>query len=326
VGRLYPVNAPGAGVIDGLQAGWRSGNLEAGAFGGEIPEPYGLKLSTQNLRWTAGAYFAWETANEGDAALNFFKDATRLAYVDAPGYGGRPEAETQIQARFINTWDLVSDLRLGVGNGQTAGPLETARVDLSAHASNVFSFSADLRYVGLQPTDFLSLGETTYEHRGLHADAYAHWLAAPWISFSAMAGLYRDFDNPSEERFEAGPEVSLPTLFGSGAGLSAGYLFEYGWLGMRNTYLQASFVPVSRLRLLIRGSYVQDTPTNLTGFFTTRQLGESLTGEYAINKHLYVRVAASFFQDLGGALGVDYALRQATPTGLNGSATLGGQL
>jgi hypothetical protein len=222
----------------------------------------------------------------------------------------RIEAESQTQLRLLNTWDVVGDVRFGQGSSQTLGPLELARLSLSAHVSDKFSLDAELRYVALQPTDYLSLGETAYD-----------------LSVSVIGGVFRDLDDPSLMRVEGGPQLALPHLWGERGSLAVGYLFEYGWLGSRNAYVQVAVSPLPRLRLVTRVSLVEDTPSAQNPDFTSRQLAEYVSADVALTRHFYFRVGVSVFEQLGGGfVGGTDALRQDPVSSMSGTASIGGQL
>ncbi|MBX7100476.1 MAG: hypothetical protein K1X89_22350, partial [Myxococcaceae bacterium] len=63
LGRTWPVAAPGLTVLDGAQASYRArdGSLEAGAYGGALPDDITLVPSR---RWTGGAFAALRVAGD----------------------------------------------------------------------------------------------------------------------------------------------------------------------------------------------------------------------------------------------------------------------
>ena len=332
-GRLWPVNAPGVGVIDGIQAGYRFGfGLEAGIFGGEIPNPIDLNFDFN--RWTAGAYFAWERAGGPDSVLSFVRQTGRISFITEAETGARTEAETQLQARLFGAMEAVGDVRAGLG-GRTGDPnyssLEAAQIEVSAKAGDVLRFSGGVRYAGYQPSDVTAYGETaSYEHRGIHADASVG-LIGDAVTFTGIGGYFDDLDS-NLTRMEAGPQLGLPHFFGNAGGLNIGYMIEYGWLGMQNGYIQAYLHPSPRWRLLLRGSYLQDAPmgqqaTGTLNQAPVREIGAATNFEVSINKYVYVRLSGAWQRQLEGDFGGGpYATRTGGLSGFTASGTLGGRL
>jgi hypothetical protein len=202
-----------------------------------------------------------------------------------------------------------------------------ARVDVSAQTTSVLRVSAGLRYVGNQPTDVLGLGETNvYEHRGVHADATGLISFGPSFSATVLGGVFQDYDS-GLVRGEVGPQVNFPRLFGDNGGVSLGYLFEAGWWGQRDAYLQMLWSPTRNLRLVVRGSYLQDAPADGTGPYLSRTIGLSTQTEVRLNRLLAIRLALAGQQQLGqGGGGLPDALRVDSVTSLAGSLSVVGQL
>jgi hypothetical protein len=332
VGRMWPEKAPGVGVIDGMQLGWRSqSGAEIGVYGGEIPNPIDLSLSGN--RWTAGIYGGWSTATAAGVGnfVNYFGQTARLSLITEPETGFRAEAETALQMRMLDAVDAVGDVRIGLGGTpDVPAPqslIEMARVDLSTQAGNALRVSAGLRYVGNQPTDVLGLGEpNVYEHRGLHTDGTALFTFSPSISATLLGGVFEDYDS-GLVRGEAGPQLNFPRLFGDSGGLSVGYLFEAGWWGQRDAYVQAQWSPVRSFRFFIRGSFMQDAPASGTGSYLSRAVGLSTQTEVRLNRLMAIRLALGGQQQLGQSFGgLPDALRVDSVTGLAGSLSVVGQL
>jgi hypothetical protein len=332
VGRMWPEKAPGVGVIDGLQLGWRSqSGAEIGVYGGEVPNP--IDLSPSSNRWTAGIYGGWSTATEAGAGtfINYFGQTARLSIITEPETGFRAEAETALQLRMLDALDAVGDVRIGLGGSpDVPAPqsfIEMARADVSTQASSALRVSAGVRYVGNQPTDVLGLGEpNVYEHRGLHADATGVFSFGPAVSATLLGGVFQDYDS-GLTRGEVGPQINFPRLFGESGGVSLGYLFEAGWWGQRDVYAQAVWTPVRNFRFSIRGSFFQDAPATGTGPYLSRAVGVTTQTEVRLHRLLSLRLALGGQEQLGqGAGGLPDALRADPVTSLAGSLSVVGQL
>lgn len=328
IGRLWPVDAPGAGVVDGLQVGWRfTPKVEAGVYGGSMPDPITTMPTTS--RWTAGAYFGWESSDEPTALVSYVRQTGRVAVLSIPDPNPdlRAQLETDLLMRLKQAADVEADVRLGAGSaGNAPGLLEAARLDVTARpADSGLRFSGGVRYVGLVPTDFVSLGETLYDHRSLHADVTAGYAFGQIFSLSVLGGIARDYETLFT-RAEGGPEITFPHALGEHGALSAGFLFEYGWWGSRDAYLQMLLVPSKTLRLLVRAAFLQDAPAQGTGNFLVRELASMASAEIQLNRLLFLRLAATGTVDLNFPELDPSSLRDSSPWGLTGSVTLGGRI
>jgi hypothetical protein len=91
-----------------------------------------------------------------------------------------------------------------------------------------------------------------------HADLTASWDAWRQLTVRATAGYARDLTSGLDRQY-AGPEISLPRLFGRHGGISAGWLEERGWAEGRSVWLQAQGDSARGLRGLFRASLFMDS-------------------------------------------------------------------
>jgi hypothetical protein len=244
LGRLQPWGIPGATVLDGVQAGLRrAGRGELGVFGGAVPEPGTLEPTLE--RSTAGLY---GSVDAGGRAASLRQDL-RAAVVTSPETGSRFEGELRSSVLLARRVSLSGDLRVGLGGRNGApGGLDGGRVELSGRPVAPLLLSGSFRYWGLRLPEGPAAGLFPWPER--RADASAGWDLGPLV-ISAGGGFAQDLATGLERRF-AGPEVSLPRLFGARGGVSAGYLEERGWAEGRSAFAQAVLSPLARLRLTAR--------------------------------------------------------------------------
>jgi hypothetical protein len=247
-GRILPWNAPGAGRIDGAQAGWRLGGVELGLFGGGMPDPLTTEPTVD--RATAGVFAA---AGHASRSL-FLREEARVAWVRSPELGSRLEAEGAASLGLARALDVSGRARVGLG-GDAGGGLDEARLDLGARAGAGLSFTAGLRYVGLDPPDEAPIS-AFLPGPSRRADVAVAWTRAGWLTFRLRAEGVRDVES-GLERGWAGPEVQA-WLLRRRIGLSASYLEETGWLSGRSLSLGASSSFFPRVRVHLRGTLLQD--------------------------------------------------------------------
>lgn len=233
-GRVLPWRVVGAGVLDGVQAGWRlPGGSEIGIFGGGMPEP---ETTAPTLRRaTGGAY--WSLAGAPGAGL-LLRQETRLAWTRTPEAGSRLEAEALGEARLARVLDLSGQVRFGFGGITAPSGLDAARLDLGTRLGERFSLWGSFRYQGLSLPDLAA--PALFPAASRHLDAAAGWEVHPGVTARLAGGWARDLASRLERGW-AGPELAAPRLFGAWGGLSAGYVEERGWLAGRSAWVQGDF-------------------------------------------------------------------------------------
>jgi hypothetical protein len=327
VGRILPLDAPGAPIVDGLQAGWRSpsGGVEVGAFGGLLPDPVTLAPATD--RWTAGGYAAYTYVGDKSDLLRLFHEAFRVAaiYAPEPGYGTRVEAETAAQAWMARDTSVAGDVRFGAGASNAPGFLEAARLDIDSQPQRGFHLGASFRYLNAPVGDVLVLGAPSYATNGTHVDLTFAWTDSRFIGLSGYGGLWTD---PSSglTHGEIAPELSFPRLFGDTGGLAIGYQQELGWWGQRTAYLQTNVHPLRNLRFLARVLYLEDTPAQGAGDFNTDEVGAFLDTEVGMTSWLALHLGLMVRHNLGPEAPLGIILRDVSSSGLSASVGLVGSL
>ena len=239
VGRVRPWSTPGSTIIDGAQAGWvsKGGRVEAGLFGGVVPDLITLAPSTS--RGTAGAYLRFEQGGEAGTAVQLAREEARLAYVSNPELGQRAEAELLGQLWLVHDVSVSANARLAVGDRSSPRGLDAIRLDLGARPASTLSLSAGFRYQGLSVPERDGPGAVGYGGASRHADLSAAWQPKDWIAVSALSGVATDLVT-SVTRGYIGPELALPRLFGSSGGVSFGYATEGGWSSGSDAWMQMS--------------------------------------------------------------------------------------
>jgi len=234
LGRIRPWVAPGATIVDGVQAGWRTkGNVEFGVFGGAVPDP--STTSPAFDRSTGGAYLAFQSVGDTHSTVRYAREEFRLAYVNSPELGRRLELEGLEQMSLGKIFDL------GI-QGRIAKPefastlLDSFSADLGFHPLEKFSLMGAFRFQGSSVPEADGPGVINLGGVTRHADVTARWDVVPWLNLAATSGMAEDPTGFSR-RF-AGPEIGLPRLFGEVGGASAGYLFEDGWSGGHTAWMQ----------------------------------------------------------------------------------------
>jgi hypothetical protein len=327
VGRILPADAPGAPVVDGLQAGWRngSGTFELGAFGGFVPDP--VTLAPALNRWTGGAYAAWTYVGEKKDLIRLFHEAFRLAAVAAPepNYGTRVEAETAAQAWMASDTSAAADVRFGAGSLNAPGFLEAARFDLDSEPRHGFHVGASFRYLNTPVGDVLTLGAPSFGTNGTHFDATFAWTDSRVVGVSGYVGVWSDA-NSGLGHGEIAPQLDFPRLFGDRGGLGFGYMQEFGWWGQRTVYAQTMLQPMGRLRLMMRLLYLEDTPSSGSGDFNTDEVGATLDSEIGLTSWLAFHLAFLVRHNLGPEAPTGVILRNVSSSGLSGSVGLIGRL
>jgi len=247
LGRFWPRGTPGLSVIDGAQGALvtKSGNAEAGVFGGMLPEPYNLGVT--NGSWVAGAYgygrFFW---GKGADAV-WLQPELRAGWANRTGIGQRFELAASLHGWVGRSFDV--HVMAQAGLGETTA-LDVARLDLGLRAGERFRFVAGVRYRGTPFGELIEPGALVAGARAIHADGQLLLELTPGLIVVLVGSWARDSDSAIASG-RVGPELQLPRLFGRG-GLSIGYGEELGWIRGRTAYVQATFVPHWRVRLVAR--------------------------------------------------------------------------
>jgi hypothetical protein len=278
-GRVLPWRIPGATILDGAMAGWRLGAVEVGAFGGLVPDPMTLGITTD--RSTAGGYWVFDRRFTGGSGV---RDEGRLAFVHSPELGSRFEAETRAVGWYGRAVDLSGSARFGLGGAATApGRLDAARFELGLRPAPSFRVAGWFAYDGL---DVASATEpAVLPGHGRRAEGSVAWEPGSW-RLTILGGTATDSAS-ALHRSWVGPIVDWPRLFGARGGLSAGYLEEMGWSDGRSAWVQLLARPWSPLRLFARLSWTHVTALAIA----PNELGAALGAVADLGRHFTARLS-----------------------------------
>lgn len=226
VGRFAPLYAPGARVLDGVQAGFRwPGDLfEVGAYAGTVPDAG--RLIPRYDHFAGGGY--WNVATSIGPV--YVRHAGRLGAVADLGLDARGEAEALVDVSWSRYLRAGGGIR---GAIEVKSPLlpwvDLAYLDVQSSPLDGMSFGASYRYNA--PTPEIDLGAPT----GLPPPAYGYHHAmasaryAPWSFFGGNARVGGSWDPITGDlRGWVAPEVEVPSLLGGLLGFTAGYQGELG--------------------------------------------------------------------------------------------------
>lgn len=302
-GRVWPYDAAGLGMFDGIQAGWSSpdGVLEAGAFVGTVP--YALNTAPDFTRPIAGAYASFNHRSD-DGFLHWLQQEVHAAVQpDDRGPGTRIELESLTRAWFSERLDGGLDVRVTFGPDGTKR-LDAARADVGFRLTDAVRVAASVRY-DATPLELLpSVLDVPDGHRSLHADAAATWDAGSWLCLGITAGGSRDLEL-ADQRAWVGPEVCAPRLFDGRVRLAAGYQEELGWMMGRSGWVSALVHPVRQLDLFARASWAQTGTAPLSGDPWGQEVGGYGSVRWALTQNLSLRLSGMVRQGLqDGATGI----------------------
>ena len=251
-GRVMASTIPGATIFDGAAAGFRvNDRLEVGAFGGAVPEPDTLVFTTK--RATGGAFWAWEQRGTNGSG---FRQEGRIAAVESPEMGTRGEASLTASAWWRSTY-LSAEAHLGYGGtAQAPGGLDAARIDFTQRLGSV-SIGAGYRHTGLEVPG-ADVEPAKFPGRYDDADGFVAWDVFSHLRIGATGGYSRDAVS-NLDRAWAGPEISVPRIWGDRFAVSGGYLEERGWIEGRSAWAQILYRAGERFRLLTRGTWSHQT-------------------------------------------------------------------
>jgi len=292
LGRIRPWVAPGATIVDGAQAGWRTkGNMEFGIFGGGVPDP--STTSPTLDRSTVGGYLAFQSVGDVQSVLRYSREEFRVAYVNSPELGKRFELEGLGQASIGKMLDLGMQGRIArPDSGSTV--LDAFTADLGFRPLEALSVVGGFRYQGTAVPERDGPGVIFFGGEARHADLTARWEVEPWLSLAATSGLAKDLTTGVSRRY-AGPEIGLPKVFGEVGGASAGYLFEEGWSGGHTAWIQVLTRRPRGLQVMVRAFWYQ---TQSLGPFREDELGAYLSVSAQLSEFIALR-----FSGLGRAGG-----------------------
>jgi hypothetical protein len=291
-GRILPWGVPGATVFDGAMAGWhgrwRGATVELGGFGGVVPTPDTLDPTSK--RATGGAYWMLDRQVGGVT----FRTEGRLAAVRSPELGTRGEA-TVATRFFLRALDASAEASLGMGGKVKApGNLDAARLDLTLRPATGVSLGGSFRYTGLEwPQTF---DPAAFPGRSSELSGFATVDLRPWLRVGGTGGWASDKDSKLSRSF-FGPELSLPGVLWGWGSVAAGYLEERGWTNGRSAYGQVTARPLPPLRLLLRGSWAQDSGAALYGDEVSATVGAT----YELNRYLALRLTATGRTTIGSS-------------------------
>lgn len=320
LGRLWPYGAPGIAAMDGAQVGYRfgDGSLEAGAFGGGVPDPLTTAPTLQRT-----AFGGYVMGRLGDRNMLLTHEA-RLSLMSAPEFGSRFEGVERVHAFLFRTLDVGAEVRFGLGGAQAPWAVDAARLSADWRLGDTLRVDGALRYAGNEAIDLLTIGAAASGTRSLHADASVSYSPTPWMTVTALGSGARDLEE-LVGRALFGAEVALPSTFGAAGGLSLGWIEERGWISGRAPYVQVNVQPWRALRLLSRLTYVDQAATSSVGLGpVTEDLSLFVSAEYAVTRWLTARVLAAGRTQVPNFDGEESALR--APNGLTVQASLGANL
>jgi hypothetical protein len=296
LGRIRPWVAPGATIVDGAQAGWRTkGNLEFGIFGGAVPDPATTAPSFD--RSTAGGYLAFQTIGGVRSMLRYAREEVRIAYVNSPELGKRLELEGLGQMSLGRMLDVGVQGRIArPDSGSTL--LDAFSADLGFRPLESLSFVGAFRYLGSPVPESDGPGVINYGGETGHADATARWDVVPWFSLGATSGIAEDFTTRVWRRY-AGPELGFPRLFGDVGGASGGYLFEEGWSGGQTAWVQVLTRRPRGVQVMLRVFWYR---TQSLGPYTADELGAYASVSAQLGEFISLRLSG--LGRAGGAPGI----------------------
>jgi len=319
VGRVGSYRVLGLRIFDGGVAGLRLADdeVELGGFAGLLPDAISLAPST--ARYSGGAY--WRARH----ALG----STTLSHEGRLALLGARDSPTIIDAEVSAVIDVPSIItlhgggRVGVLTGDGGGAhLVSVTVDamsepLPRHLELRASFR-ERRQTSLPDYDLdaASLSGTWAPQDTRHVFAEANLGDAGSWMVAIRGGFGEVFGAERVQRAFAGPELSLPALFGTGGGLLVGYQESFGWSSGRSVYLQSTVTPSERVRVQARVSAYFDHDDLADAW--RQELGVYLRGAFALTDWLDVRLLtiahATLFDPFGAAISPGF-VAQGTLTG-----------
>jgi hypothetical protein len=311
-GRIWPYQAPGVGVLDGVQAGWRSSEsgLEAGLLGGTNPNPV---TTAPTLNPVFGVYFDTTRASQGiDGA--WFQAQSVITAREIPGVGYHLALDA-LALWSIGKWlDTSAEVRVGAGAIQAPALIDFATLNLNARPTEHNQLSASVRYIDDAVDQLLQPGAIGFTNASLNADA--RWsYAFSGVSVTALGVFNRDIV-AGIWRAIAGAEFGVPFFLGHTAGLGVGFDENFGWSAGRDAYVETTIIPGQAFQLLLRGSYLYSwTPVTPT---SPAENGVSALIEPRFRLAGWLSIQATFYAQAALTPNIDGA---AIPLGFNAAAS-----
>jgi hypothetical protein len=289
-GRVQPWFVPGATVFDGAQGGLRFGRNEVGVFGGLVPDPWTTEPTTTN--YTGGVYGNFE-APIGSTLLS---GSARVALVQNPAVERHYEGEVLLNYWAGSIVGVNGDLRMGFGDVQAPGYIDSARIYLTVRPVPIAWLSAGFSYWGLLLQNSEPIA--TYPGPSRRADGTLGVDATPWLRLAALGGWVDDLTSNLSHSYVGG-EVTFTKVL---AGLNFGYLKDLGWVEGGNAWGQIVWSPVDASRLTGRVSWfqTQETIAGVTTASATNDVGVTVAGTVGLTKWLSLRGSFMFRIGLDG--------------------------
>lgn len=280
-GRVQPWFVPGSTVFDGAQGGLRLGRNEVGVFGGLVPDPWTTEPTTN--RYTGGVYANFE-APIGSTLLS---GSARAAVVQNPEVQRHYEGELLLNYWAGGLFSASGDLRMGFGDVRAPAYIDAARLFITLRPVPIFWLSAGFSYWGLLIPD----GEpiATYPGPSRRADGTAGVDATPWLRVAALGGWVDDLTSSLSHGY-VGPEVTFTKVL---AGLSFGYLKDFGWVDGQSAWGQIAWAPTSSTRLTGRVSWFQTTETigGVSSVTASNEVGVTVHATVGLTNWLSLRAS-----------------------------------
>jgi hypothetical protein len=280
-GRVQPWFVPGSTVFDGAQGGYRFGRNEVGVFGGLVPDPYTTAPTTD--RYTGGVYANFEAP----LGATLLTGSARAAVVQNPAIQRHYEGELLLSYWAGGILSASGDLRMGFGDVHSPSYIDSARLSVSVRPIPIVWISAGFSYWGL----FLANEEpiATYPGPSRRADGSAGVDATPWLRIAALGGWVDDLTSGLSHSY-VGPEITFTKVL---AGLSFGYLKDFGWVDGQSAWSQIAWAPMEGTRLTARASWFQTTETvqGVASPTASNELGLTVNGTVGLTNWLSMRAS-----------------------------------
>ena len=280
-GRVQPWFVPGSSVFDGAQGGLRIGRNEVGVFGGLVPDPWSTEPTTN--RYTGGLYANFE-APIGSTLLT---GSARAAVVQNPAVQRHYEGELLLNYWAGALFSASGDLRMGFGDVRAPAFIDSARLSFTLRPIPIVWISAGFAYWGLTLPDSEPIA--TYPGPSRRADGSAGVDALPWLRVAVLGGWVDDLTSFVSHSY-VGPEVTFTKVL---AGLSFGYLKDFGWVEGQSAWGQVAWAPTPTTRLTGRLSWFQTTETlyGVTSAGAANELGATVNATVGLTSWLSLRAS-----------------------------------
>jgi hypothetical protein len=268
-------------VFDGAQGGIRLGRNEIGVFGGLVPDPWTTEPTTN--RYTGGLYGNFE-APIGSTLLT---GSARVALVQNPAVERHYEGELLLNYWAGGVFSASGDLRMGFGDVRAPAYIDAARISLTVRPDPIVWLSAGFSYWGLLLPENEPIA--TYPGPSRRADGSAGVDALPWLRIAALGGWVDDLTSFVSHSY-VGPEVTFTKVL---AGLSFGYLKDFGWVDGQSAWGQVAWAPTPDTRLTGRLSWFQTTETigGVTSAAALDELGITVNATVGLTSWLSLRAS-----------------------------------